>query len=67
MRKVTELPVADDEVCVSCYDPVVVTCNNQYFPGVNHGAYTYKHRNLLSVPERLNKSTFSLHFLLVTF
>lgn len=35
----TVLPVADDEVCVSCYNPVVVSCYNQHFPGVNHRTY----------------------------
>lgn len=33
---VAVLPVADDIVCVSCYNPVVVSRYNQHLPGVNH-------------------------------
>lgn len=32
---VAALPVADNKVSISCYNPVVVTCDNQHFPGVD--------------------------------
>lgn len=42
---VAALPVADDKVCISCNNPVVVSCYNQHFPRVNHRTYTHSTQN----------------------
>lgn len=42
-HRVAVLPVADDKVSISCYNPVVVSSNNQNLPGVHHRTYTHTH------------------------
>lgn len=42
------LPVADDKVCVSCYNPVVVSCYDQHLPGINNRTCTYTNMPLLT-------------------
>ena len=34
------LPIADDKVCISCYNPVVVSCYDQHLPGINNRTCT---------------------------
>ena len=65
---VAVLPVADDIVCVSCYNPVVVSRYNQHLPGVDHRTCTHTEKiqinTLLSQPDNQTEIPFSFHIII---
>lgn len=57
------LPVADNKVCISCYNPVVVPRYDQHLPGINHGTCTRTHTHKIQINTLLSQTDDNTEFL----